>query len=261
MAFGFFRICNAVVNLAVTLVLLLLSSFAAYALWDNTQVLAAASDVRADMIRLKPEAQTPGEPDNTAGFSELRQINPDVCGWITMDGTNIDFPILQGENNMRYISRDVYGNFSLAGSIFLDSRNDLAFGDPYSLLYGHHMADGNMFGDLKNYKEAAFFQENQTGQLILPGQSCRLEVLACMLVSASDQRIFDPEAAAADIPALLEFAGEHSLHIREELLQRLGKGTKILALSTCSSEYADARTILLTVMEPVQPGRLGGEMG
>ena len=248
---GILKICQLSVNLVTAAALLLCGSFGAYALWDNEQVLRSAEDVRSELLQWKPagaeEAEEP--PDNREVFAQLRKINPDVCGWITMDGTGIDFPVLQGENNLSYISRDVFGNFSLAGSIFLDSRDDPGFGQRYALLYGHHMADGNMFGDLDRYKEEAFFAENTTGQLILPEQVYTLEVIACLVTGASDRNIFDPEHVRGHFEALLPFVRENALRIRE--LPSSGEEA-YLALSTCSTEFTDARTVVLTRMQPME---------
>ena len=113
------NILNFVINSFVILILFGIGLYAAYALWDNQQIYSAADDVRADMLQLKPKA----EEDGGASFEDLLEINPDVRAWITLDGTNIDYPVLQGENNLTYINTDVYGKFALAGSIFLDSRN------------------------------------------------------------------------------------------------------------------------------------------
>ena len=258
----FLKACNALVNLVVILALILSGSYAAYALWDNNQVLTAAEDVQADMIKLKPQAEADGESANAAAsFQQLQAINPDVCGWISMDNTNIDFPILQGETNLTYINKDVYGNFALAGSIFLDSRCSPAFDENYALLYGHHMADGNMFGDLDKYKDDAFFRENRTGMLILPDKTYDLEIIACLLLGASDDVIFEPAAVQADIQALLDHAEENAIHINEDVLSaaRQNPQLKVIALSTCSSEYTDARTIVLAVMNPHAVSRTGGE--
>lgn len=87
------------------------------------QVYASVDDIQSQLLKYKP---TPGE-DNGPTFEELRAINPDVCAWITLDGTKIDYPVLQGEDNLTYINKDVYGNFALAGSIFLDSNCDRSF--------------------------------------------------------------------------------------------------------------------------------------
>lgn len=247
---GILKCCQLAVDLTVTLALLLCGSFGAYALWDNEQVLTSASDVQAELLRWKPVAAAEEEacPDNSEAFAQLRKINPDVCGWITMDGTGIDFPVLQGENNMSYISRDVFGNFSLAGSIFLDSRDDPAFGESYALLYGHHMADGNMFGDLDKYKEETFFAEHSTGQLILPEKTYRLEVAACLVVPASEKRIFDPEQVRQSLDSWRGYIREEAVWLREEMLSE----GQYLALSTCSTEFTDARTVVLARMEGVR---------
>lgn len=256
----FLRLCNAIVNFIMILSLTICGAFAAYSLWDNNQVLIAAENVQADMIKLKPEVEPEAE-DNSASFAELMALNPDVVGWITMDNTHIDFPVLQGTSNLTYVNTDVYGDFALAGSIFLDSRNNRDFSDSYSLLYGHHMANGNMFGDLDLYKDEAFFRENRSGTLILPDKSYNLEIISCMLVGASDDYIFEPNSTRYNINSLLQYAENKSLFINEDVLNRAKEteGLQILALSTCSSEFTDARTIVLTVMDPFTASGTGGK--
>ena len=101
---------NALVNLVVILCLSVAGIYAAYALWDNSRVYTAASDVQADMVKIKPAV----EEEGGASFEELLAINPDVCAWVMVDNTKIDFPVLQGSTNLTYINRDVYGNFALA---------------------------------------------------------------------------------------------------------------------------------------------------
>ena len=247
------RAANSLFNLVVILLLLAAGSYSAFALWDNQRIYAAAGDVQADMMKLKPEVITT-EEDSGADFSELLAVNPDVCGWITLDNTNVDYPVLQGETNFTYINTDVYGNFALAGSIFLDTRCSKDFSDPYSLIYGHHMADSKMFGDLDLYKDEKFFQENTTGSLVLPGKAYQLEIIACLLVPASEDHIFEPTIwQDSNISRFLEFVESNALNLHDEILAELKAAEKpfqILALSTCSYEYTDARTIVLTWMKP-----------
>ena len=247
------RAANSLFNLVVILLLLAAGSYSAFALWDNQRIYAAAGDVQADMMKLKPKVITT-EEDSGANFSELLAVNPDVCGWITLDNTNVDYPVLQGETNFTYINTDVYGNFALAGSIFLDTRCSKEFTDPYSLIYGHHMADSKMFGDLDLYKDETFFQENTTGSLVLPGKAYQLEIIACLLVPASEDHIFEPATwQDSNISRLLEFVENNALNIHDEIMRELKAAEnpfKMLALSTCSYEYTDARTIVLTWMKP-----------
>ena len=162
--------------------------------------------------------------------------------------------MLQGSTNLTYINRDVYGDFALAGSIFLDTRNERDFSDAYSLLYGHHMENSGMFGDLDLYKDQSFFAENTTGMLILPDRAYDLEIFACLLIDAGEDAIFDPERWQTDIDGLLSYAKHNNLHLREETVEKLEgmADPQVLALSTCSTEFTDARTIILAVMEPYQ---------
>lgn len=244
---GILKCCQLAVDLVVTGALLLCGSFGLYGLWDNQQVLACAADVQAELLQWKPVAAVEEGLNNSEQFAELRKINPEVRGWITMESTGIDFPILQGQNNMSYINRDIFGNFSLAGSIFLDSRNDPSFENGYSVLYGHHMADGNMFGDLDKYKEEPFFRENGGGVLILPERVYQLKVAACLIVPASDKWIFDPEHVQDHWESWGNFIREKAMLLQEAHLD----GRQYLALTTCSTEFTDARTVVLVRMEGV----------
>ena len=217
--------------------------YAAYALWDNNLVYAQVDDVQADMLKLKPDERRPS-------FDELLAINPDVVGWISLDNTNIDYPVMQGETNLTYFNMDIYGDFALGGSIYLDSRNDPNFNDPYSLLYGHFMDSGRMFGDLEKYKEEEFFEANQSGNLLMEDKVYELEVYATILVSASDEAIFNPPLWQDNISGLIEYAESNALYLNSSAIE---ESTQILAFTTCTTEFTDARTVVLTVMKPTTP--------
>lgn len=244
----FLKVANFIINFIVVLTLCTAGIYSAYALWDNNHIYAAAEDVQADMIKMKPDMESAEEGDS---FEELLALNQDVCAWVTLDNTKIDYPVLQGETNLTYINKDVYGNFALAGSIYMDSRNDRTFSDKYSLLYGHHMEKGSMFGDLDLYKKKAFFEKNTTGMLILPDKAYKLEIFACLLVKASDDIIFEPEQWQIDIDKLLSYVEENAVNLHKDTINEIRekKDFQVLALSTCSSEFTDARTIVLAVMK------------
>lgn len=250
----FLKTANFLLNLVVILCLTVTGAYAIYALWDNNRIYAAADNVQEDMIKLKPVIS---DEDNGASFEELLAINSDVCAWVTLDQTKIDYPVLQGETNLTYINQDVYGQFALAGSIYLDSRNQKDFSDTYSLLYGHHMENGGMFGDLDLYKEKSFFENNSTGMLILPDRVYNLKIFACLLVDAGNDEIFDTEKDEKDMEHMISYVRANSLYLREEVIASLKQmeNPQVLAFSTCSSEFTDARTIVLAVMEPYQAAK------
>ena len=247
----YLKISNKLLSLALGLTLLITGLYAGYALWDNNQIHQAAENVQAEMLSLKPSF---GFGEKEASFDELLAINPDVAAWVSLDNTSIDHPILQGETNLTYINKDVYGEFALAGSIFMDTRSDKKFRDPYSLLYGHDMIEGRMFGDLSLYKDKEFFEENSSGILILPDRSYTLKIYATLLAQASDDMIFDPDKHENGLSDLIEYTEKNALYLRSEMTENLketaNEGLQILSLTTCSGEFTDARTIILAVMQP-----------
>ena len=303
------RFCNGLITFLVTVVLIVCTAYAGYALWDNQQVYDAVENTMGDMRAIidqmdvprdpssfsafvasytvqtapptpEPQAaivvpeQTPGpaaqttptaaptaapteEPKELSPFEQLRAINPEITAWITMMGTAIDYPVMQGSSNYSYLNKDVYGNFALAGSIFLDSRNDSAYQDIYSLLYGHDMSKHRMFSDLNLYKDEEFFKENHLGILLTPEGGHLLQNVACIVTSAGNSALFNPENWKHFTPdQMLEAVREDALHVSEEGMEALQvkidakEAFRIVALSTCSGEFTDARTILLTLMDP-----------
>lgn len=105
---------------------------------------------------------TEKDPSIRSGFHELLEQNEQVVGWITIDDTQIDYPILQSNNNTDFLTENFYGNESKAGSIFLDYRNDITSSDPNLIVYGHRMKDGSMFQHLTKYLDKDFFNSHQT---------------------------------------------------------------------------------------------------
>ena len=227
---------DRLVGLAAGCLFSVLLVFSGYCLWDSATVVSGAR-VTPQLLKAKPEQDSPT-------LAELQAQNPDVCGWLTLDDTHIDYPVVQGKDNLTYVNTDVYGNFSLAGTIFLDTRCAPDFTGGYSLLYGHHMVSGQMFGDLEKYQDAAFLREHRTGNLLLPDGACTLEVFACLLVPASEEHIFRPEHWQEDVSPLLDWAEGEAL-----CWETTDRPQRVLAMSTCSSAFTDARTVVLAAIQ------------
>ena len=101
------KVTETFLDLIIVLVLGIASLYCAYSLWDNQQIYAAAENARSSMLSLKPEAK---ESEGDDPFQDLRTINPDICAWVTLDYTGIDYPVVQGTDNFQYLSMDIYGN-------------------------------------------------------------------------------------------------------------------------------------------------------
>lgn len=230
---------DMVVNGVAAVIFLCCLAYTSYALWDNWSILDGSENALKTMVEYKPD-EAEGLSYN---FSQLMAMNPDVCGWIVMDHTGIDYPIVQGEDNFEYLDKDALGNPEISGSIFLDWQNNRKFTDPYMVLMGHHMQAGKMFGDLDKYSDEAFFQKNTTGKIYLPDRMLDLETAAFLTVDAYDKYIYRTQwNDASEKQELLKRIYEQAQYTRGE---ELTTEDQILALSTCSTSGTNARHVLI----------------
>ena len=156
LAKGTLRFFDRTVDNICMIVCLFVMIIGAYALYDSYMVYYDAND--ESLMQYKPKL---GEDVPAA-----RAMLDDYVAWLTIDDTNIDYPVMQGEDNSEYLNKDPYGQYSLSGSLFLDSRNKYDFTDPYSLIYGHHMEYGSMFGALDDFVDEDYLRSHRTGKLI-----------------------------------------------------------------------------------------------
>jgi len=230
------RAVSGIVNLAVLIIIILLVSFASYAMWDSSQVYNAADAAQYEIY--KPRAEDRGK-----SFGELQAVNPEVCSWLTVYGTNIDYPVTQGEDNMKYVNTNAEGGYSLSGSIFLDSGNSRDFSDFNSIIFGHHMEKQTMFGEIGLFSDKGYFDARPYGNLYYAGRDHGLEFFAFVHADAYDASVFAAgvtgrEQRQAYLDGLLEKAA---------FTRGIGVtvNDRIVLLSTCSAENTNGRDILV----------------
>ena len=212
---------------ALLLFFLLLFLIGGYTMYDTLLIYNAASG--EDLRSFRPMAV------EEEGFVwDMSALSEDVVAWLTVEDTNIDYPVMQGIDNNEYLNKDPFGEYSLAGSIFLDSRNAADFSDPYSLIYGHHMEYGRMFGALDLFLDKKYFDEHRTATLTVEDEVYDIEFFACLEADANVQEIFAP----TETNGTLEYVRKHASIWREP------KGEKLLALSTCKFPQTTARIIV-----------------
>ncbi len=115
-------------------------------------------------------------------FDKLKRINKDIYAWIRIPGTVIDYPILNREgDNSYYLHRNQYGYSDSNGSIFTEDFNKRDFSDPVTLIYGHNMSSGKMFGSIqKTYTNKAFFESHKELLIIMPDVTYTYEIFAAV---------------------------------------------------------------------------------
>lgn len=232
----FWRFWSNVLDRIMLIFCLLFLFLGSYALIDTYNVYYHAQD--KSVLKYKPRLLEDGTVE-----SPQETISGNVA-WITIPDTKIDYPIMQGEDNTEYLNKAPDGSFELSGSIFLDSRNASDFSDPYSLVYGHHMENGIMFGALDSFLEENFFHAHQAGTLIVGDKAYTLTFFASKTESARDQFLFNPEntAYADAMREIQNGAGVFDSSVSTE-------GKRILALSTCKADLSDDRTMVFAVIE------------
>ncbi|MBQ0038243.1 MAG: class B sortase [Clostridiales bacterium] len=119
-------------------------------------------------------------------FNALREINPDIVGWIYIEDTNINYPIAQGPDNSYYLSRMYNKQWDGCGCIFMDYLNSPDFSDSNSVIYGHHMKNGSMFHDLDGYKGQEFYETHKTAYLLTPDKNYQIILFAGYVASLKD---------------------------------------------------------------------------
>jgi sortase B len=232
-----------IINAAIALMLVIALLYGGFGVWDTWQIYDDAG-LDSQLLEYKPEANANGEDSPNPTLSELQQINPDVCAWLTVDDTNIDYPVVQGSSNYSYLNWDVYGEFSMSGSIFLDYRNDRNFTDFYSLIYGHHMAGNVMFGEIPYFVESDYFESHPTGSLFTPEHSYSIDWFACVETTSYDRMLFSPTTYKdqESEEELLEYIQETATQYRDI---GVTASDQIVALSTCADATTDGRVLLI----------------
>ena len=125
----------------------------------------------------------PSTNDQLLDFESLRTINPEICGWLEIDGTLVDYPVLQSAtNDEKYLTTAYNGSYYIGGSLFTQATyNSSDFNDPVTVIYGHTMPDGTLFGQLQSvYTNSWTFSSCSDIKLYVPGEVRHYKVFAAV---------------------------------------------------------------------------------
>lgn len=237
------RFLDWITDMAVIIVLILILLLGLYSLYDAYKIYDKASD-NSNLLKYKPKTVSSG-PER-AGWDELISTNPDTQAWLTIDGTNIDYPVVQGSDNVYYVNHDFYGEYSLSGSIFLDTYNNPGFIDDYNLIYGHHLEHSIMFGQLDSFLEETYFKEHSNGMLYLQDENCPVKIFAILRTNAYNWSVYPEDTSEVPREDILKVLRENAeIYVEPELTDN----TRIIGMSTCAEETTNGRILLYGVFE------------
>lgn len=181
-------------------------------------------------------------------FEKLLAQSNDIVGWLYCPDTPINYPIAQSWDNEYYVERLLDGSWNAGGTLFLDCKNARDFTEFHSIVYGHNMVNGSMFGTLDEYYKQEYYEEHPVLYLLTPEQYYRVDLVAGV-VNPIDSWMYsldftDPQRKADliytwDQLSTFETATEYSVEDR------------FLTLSTCTYDYESARYLLAGKLTPI----------
>lgn len=183
-----------------------------------------------------PESEEPEKPvPPSVDWESLAAINPDIIGWISIEGTEISYPVVQGTDNDYYLKHTFEKNENAAGSIFVDYLNSKTFEDCNTVIYGHNMKNGSMFGLLSKYFQK---QESLPGTYIwicTPEKNWRYEIFSSHTVAA-DGNVYTLFSAHDDqFQAYVEQMKQESV---VDYGVEVNREDRVITLSTCTGDYS-----------------------
>lgn len=146
-------------------------------LYSISQIVLKKMEYRKAQMEYK-ELTIEAFQKGTIDFETLRDINPDIVGWIKIPGTKIDYPVVQGKDNEEYLHKTFSKKQNRSGSVFLDVNCKKDFSSDNSVIYGHHMKDGSMFAELVKFRDPVFVKRHKRILLYLPEKTLSLSVVS-----------------------------------------------------------------------------------
>ena len=190
------------------------------------------------------EAQAEGEkriqiyiPDFDIDFDMLRGINRDSVAWLYSPDTVIDYPVMKADDYNYYLNHLSDGTVNANGSLFIDYNNAPDFSDHLTVIYGHHMKSGAMFGSLKEYKNQQYYEKHPYLYLYTEQENYRIDLMYGSVIGAGQWKE-NAFMYTENIEALLTYAMNNTTFVSNVDYQ---EGDRIVVLSTCSYEFDEAR--------------------
>lgn len=185
-------------------------------------------------------------------FDKLQNDSPEIFAWINIDGTDIDYPVLfhKGDNSY-YLRRDIYGKYDRNGSLFIEDYNKTDFSDPVTIIYGHHMSSGAMFGKLQQiYTNPETFKEHSKISVYTPDKLLVYRVFCAVPLDNSHILYYNNFNNRLEFEQFFEkvYNTRSLLSVFDETVS-VTPDDRILMLSTCFETDYSRRYVVMAVCE------------
>ena len=211
----------------------------------DTDIFSAAANITGGT---EANGTTPELPELMAmDIDALCQVNGDVIGWIRIPNTDIDYPLLQGQDNDYYLDHSWNNKPNAAGAIFMEMENSADLSDFNTIIYGHNMRSGAMFGSLKKYRSQAYADEHPHIYILHDKCVLRYDIFAVHTVRLGTVT-YAMRLGEEDRAEYIEFALENS-EIKTDV--KPAASNSIITLSTCTGD-PDTRLVVQGVLNEAE---------
>ena len=184
------------------------------------------------------------EEDNI-NIENLYKINSDIVGWVKIDGTNIDYPVMQTKNNPNYyLRRNFYKEYSVMGTPYLAEQCDIQSSDNL-IIYGHHISNNKMFGGLENYKQEDYYKEHQIIKFYTREEKAEYEIIAVFKTVAYTGFKYYNYCNLKSESEFIDFINKCYDLAFYDTGKKAEYGDKLICLSTCEYSQTTGRLVVL----------------
>ena len=225
-----FNVVMRIIEL-IFLILLVYSSINIFKWYNNNKENKQIINEIAESVTINQE--TNEEKKYKINFEELKQKNSDTVAWLKVENTNIEFPIVQANNNSYYLTHNFDKEYNVAGWIFADYKNKLDGTDRNIVVYGHNMRNNSMFGSLKDVITEEWYnnEENKYITFVTENEYQTYQVFSVYQIKTEDYYI-KTEFKSNEFTEFIDTITKRS---KKDFGINVSKEDTILTLSTCAN--------------------------
>lgn len=220
------------------LLLILLLGILGYSIFQVCKIYnekKESEEIKKEFIELIDIPEIPSqEKDYKVDFTELKKLNSDIIGWIIIEGTQINYPIVQSSNNSYYLNHSVEKKWNSLGSIFADYRSSSDFSDYNTFIYGHHTKNGTMFGELYKYMDYDFFSSHSSFYLYTPDNIYEAKIFSAYIDDTDSESYKQNFNSLEEYKKYLELVKEKSNYDTNIIID--ANYDKMITLYSCSHD-------------------------